>query len=623
MSLSVTLNTALTGLQTQQAGLQVVSNNIANATTEGYTRKTAETASRVIEGLGVGVELGTLRRTVDNTLLREIRDAMSLVGAEQVAKPYFDQLQDLFGSPGANSSISASLTDLATALDALSATPEGPTQRIEVINAALKIVRELDVMANQVQTLRSDAERQLTGTIDEINNQLQIIADLNTDIKHRLAVDSQAVELEDKRDMALNKLAGYIDIQTFTRSSGEVVIFTDQGTLLDNFPNFLSHTEAPILSASSSYPTGVDGISLNNRDITNNISGGELKGLIDLRDNVLPGLQAELDQLAAVLRDEINALHNKGAGFPPPTELTGTRLFDSANDEITVSGTIRLAVVTEDGRAPDNLATAVPFAIDLGGLTAPVTVQDVVDAINTQAAASPPQVIQAQLVTEGSQVRLQISTLNPNHRLVLDEGDTAVSAFRPTAGTSQAVQLQNGSAPGFSHFFGLNDFFTSTGFDTGDPAIAGLTRTLAVRQDLVDDPTRLARASSAFTLPLSGGDSVIAAGDNSIVQSLAAKFDEPLSFAAAGNLSATTTTLAGYGAEIIFENATAAVRSENNLAIQVSLQSELTFRSESLSGVNLDEELANMIVIQQAYSSSARLVSTVQELFNILQQMAR
>ena len=116
---------------------------------------------------------------------------------------------------------------------------------------------------------------------------------------------------------------------------------------------------------------------------------------------------------------------------------------------------------------------------------------------------------------------------------------------------------------------------------------------------------------------------MIAAGDNSIVQSLAAKFDEPLSFAAAGNLSATTTTLAGYGAEIIFENATAAVRSENNLAIQVSLQSELTFRSESLSGVNLDEELANMIVIQQAYSSSARLVSTVQELFNILQQMAR
>ena len=126
-----------------------------------------------------------------------------------------------------------------------------------------------------------------------------------------------------------------------------------------------------------------------------------------------------------------------------------------------------------------------------------------------------------------------------------------------------------------------------------------------------------------MTFPLSGGQSLIAVGDNDIAQALAAKFDEKLAFAAAGNLPATSTTLAGYGAEIIFANSTAAVRAESNAEIQEALHQELKYRSDSMSGVNVDEELANMIVIQQAYSSSARLVTTVQELFQVLQQMVR
>jgi len=150
-----------------------------------------------------------------------------------------------------------------------------------------------------------------------------------------------------------------------------------------------------------------------------------------------------------------------------------------------------------------------------------------------------------------------------------------------------------------------------------------VTRAMTVRQDLVNNPTLLSRASAAMTFPLTGGESLVAVGDNSTVQALAAKFDEKLVFAAAGNLPGVTTSLAGYGAEIVFESSTAAVRSEKNAEIQEALRQELKFRSDSLSGVNIDEELAQMIVIQQAYSASARLISTVQDLFAILQQMVR
>lgn len=273
MSLSLTLNTALTGLQTQQAALQIVSSNVANATTDGYTRKIADSSARVIDGLGVGVELGAIRRNVDSALMRDIRDTLSLIGAETVMEPYFNRMQDLFGAPGDNSSISATITDLAAAMEALAATPEGPTQRTEVLNAALDLVRQIDSMSAQLQTLRTDAERQIGGTIDEINSQLQSIADLNDEIKIRLAAGDSVAELADKRDVALDKLSELISIQTFERSSGEVVIFTEQGTLLDSFPSFLSHTTAPILAASTSYPTDIDGISLNNRDITTTVRG--------------------------------------------------------------------------------------------------------------------------------------------------------------------------------------------------------------------------------------------------------------------------------------------------------------------------------------------------------------
>ena len=319
MSLSLSLTTALTSLQTNQAGLQVVSNNVANATTEGYTRKTAERTALVLGGIGSGVELGQIKRTVDEALLSEIRNTMGLLSAEEVKQPYYSQMQDLFGRPGDNSSIGASITVLANAMEALATSPEGQTQRTEVINAALSVARQLATMSEEIQRLRSEAERQLSATVDQVNASLQEIADLNDEIVLAKASGHPTAGFEDKRDLALEKLSGLLDIQTFTRGSGEVVVFTTEGTLLDSFPNFLSHNGQTVLAPGVSHAEGeIDGISLNNRDITTTLKGGALKGLIELRDQVLPGLQAEVDKLSAMLRDEINALHNQGTGLPPP-----------------------------------------------------------------------------------------------------------------------------------------------------------------------------------------------------------------------------------------------------------------------------------------------------------------
>ncbi len=621
MSLNLTLNTAISGLSTQQTNLQIVSNNIGNASTEGFSRKQAAASTRVLDGIGAGVELGTIQRTVDQAVSREIRDTTSIVAVDEATAPYFQYLQDLFGEPAGDGTLSANLGDLATSLEAMAVNPGGSTERSEVVNAALKLTRQLNAMSTRIQELRGEVATEIGGSVEEINRQLTVIADLNDKIKDLHIRGESTAQLEDERDLALKNLAGEINIRTFERPSGEVVIYTSEGPpLLDTVPTFVSHAANSLLAADVTYENGgIGGVILKNRDLTTVIEGGRLKGLIEARDSILPGLQAELDQLTSRLRDEINALHNKGTGLPPPQNLIGSRAFaDPAADSLTLTGKIRIAVVDESGLLPENLATAEPFEVDFATLPANPTIQDVVDAINAQATASPPQVMQAQLNASG---QLEILTLNPDHRLVLDEGDSQVASFTPSGEAAEPVALTNGAAPGFSHFFGLNDFFSAPSFPSGQADTTGISREITLRQALIDDPRLIARAATAFALPLTGGDSLVTSGENGIVQAIATKFDEALDFDAAGHLPANQTSLSGYAAEIVFENSTAALRSETNLSFQRALAEELELRGQSISGVNVDEELANMIIVQQAFSASARMITTVQELFQVIQNM--
>ncbi len=94
MSLTLALNSALSGLSTAQAGLNVISSNIANVNTEGYTRKVFEPTSRVLAGLGVGVELGDITNRVDQNLLRDVRQERSKFGQLDTKMNYFKRIQD-------------------------------------------------------------------------------------------------------------------------------------------------------------------------------------------------------------------------------------------------------------------------------------------------------------------------------------------------------------------------------------------------------------------------------------------------------------------------------------------------------------------------------------------------
>ena len=124
MSLIGSLNSALSGLQTTQAALQTVSNNIANVNTEGYARKVTRPQTLVVAGQAAGVELGAVQRTVDEQLLRQIRDHVAKLTGQQVQSGILDQTQNLFGSLTDNSSVSHGLTEFGSAIEAMANAPE-------------------------------------------------------------------------------------------------------------------------------------------------------------------------------------------------------------------------------------------------------------------------------------------------------------------------------------------------------------------------------------------------------------------------------------------------------------------------------------------------------------------
>lgn len=595
MSLTLALNTALSGLRTTQSTLAVISNNVANANTSGYTRKAAVPSSVTLAGMGAGVKLGDILRTVDSRIQADAREAANQLSALETKELFLSSMQQLFGKPGDNSTVAHRIADLAESIDALAVTPESATVRNQAIEAAQNVARQIGGMAEEIQDLRLAADRDIKASVDIVNTQLERIVELNAKITQALAQDVPTGELEDERDRALATLSKEMNVTSFTRSDGALAVYTKTGILLaDSTAVTVSHDAVTAMSPAMSLGAGIDGINVNGVDISSTITGGRLAGLIELRDSILPDAQAEVDRLAEQLRDRLNEIHNQGTGLPPATSLTGTRSFaDPATDSVTLTSAVRVAVLDSDG--------LVVSSYDLPAGT--YTVDQVRDAINANLAGA--------TATTAADGPLGISAdAAPNGIALVDLGTQTV-----TDGTA--------SVNGFSNYFGLNDFFVTPGNVQGD-AIVGVAQSLQVRGDLASDPSRLSRGqlTDAAVAP-APGDTGVAFSDNRIAVALGARFDETVTFGAAGGLAASATTLSGYASELVANASQVAANNTADYQYQSSLTLQLDQQHRSLSGVNVDEEMANLVVFQNAYAASARVITTAQQMFETLSNILR
>jgi len=585
MSLSVALNSALSSLLTIEQQMAVASNNIANASTSGYTEESVSTEATTSAGVGTGVTATAITSTVNQYLLRGILGATTASSAAATSNDYYSQLETALGglSSGTTTATESSTdSDLATLLDSLetglsslASTPDSTSLQSTVVGELDDVASSLRTTSASIQSQRSDADSEIASTVTDVNTDLNKIQSLNTAIQQAKSSGESTANLEDERNTALQSLSGDIDITSFTDGNGNVQVYTGSGTaLLDstNTVHSLSHSAASSMSSATTYPSGgITGIYVDGTDITTTIQSGTLKALIDQRDTVLPAVQSELDELAGTLSTTVNAITNQGTADPPPNSLTGTTDVASG-DAVTVGAGTTIRVVLTD--ASGN--TTATSDIDISGAA---TVADIAADLETQAG---------------------VSATVTNGQLVLSNSASSTGGI--------AISTLSGSVGGtdLSSYFGLNDVLTG-----GSSA-----STIAVNPALLATPSDLPSSSLESTQTV--GEAAAGASDSTIATDLETALTASQSFSAAGDLGASTSTLGDYAASIISDvaskSATASATATATSTTLSTLQSD--FSSES--GVNTDDETAKLQTYETAYAAASEIISAVKTMFDAL-----
>lgn len=598
--LTSTLKSALSGLSVAQDGLGTTANNVANAQSKGYTRKIVEQEARHVLGVGVGVRSVAISRTVDDFLETQLRQQLGISGRADTLASFAERAQGLvFGDPGnTDTGLAGGLDQLAQAIEAAAATPERTAQRMNVIGAAETFFRDLANADANVQALRKDADRRIAALIQDVNVGLQAVHDLN----EQIARSTSPSELLDRRDLVVAELARQLDVSTHMLDANRMAIYGPGGqALLEYTPRTLTYTPASAVSQSL---TTFDQITVLARDPASGLLDpatarplagvddpaleGELGGLLHARDRTLPELSGQLQELGRMVRFALDAAHNGATALPPPTSLVGSRTDFS--DIASFTGVAHLAIVDGGGAVLHTLNLDLAAAGTPAALAADLDAQ--LGGLGLGAAAI------------DGQGRFTVTLADPSQGLAIANGSAAIGV--DPAGRNQTF--------GLSHYLGLNDFVEQASLDP--------TR-LAVRPDIVAAPMRLASAMLDVDPAFANGSRLGGIGDNRGLQALAAALDRPVTTLAQGGLPASTLSMRGYVADVIGYQAVRSEQVQRAAANDGVLLEELEFRKAGVSGVNVDEEMAHLMVLQQAYTASARLITVTDELLQELLAIKR
>ena len=716
--LTQALRTARSGLLVNQQTLDVVANNIANVNSEGYSRKIVSTETRVLNGVASGVQISEITRRVDEGLLKNIRIELAELNKFTVQDDFFARTQDLFGKPGENSSLSHLFENFTSALELLAVSPNRSLEQAEVVRRAQDVTFALQNMSETIQELRQQADVDIADTVTEMNKIVASIDQLNEDIITNGSVGRDVTDLKDQRDQQIDRLSELVDIRFFFRSDDDVVVFTSGGrTLVDTIPPKITHSAASSVSASTTKNEGdftgiFVGTIVARNDITSELRGGQLKGLVDLRDDILANMQSQLDEFAAEMRDVFNQIHNRGVSFPGAQSYAGTRTFvRSAEQTITFNGTDDTTVVLFDASGNQtaqttirtlnsdvatitiaNLATQLQaFLRANGAATATVaisttnkldinlntpainlsfrdetattngsTLEDAVIAFNANAAGPTDETVNGFSNFFGfndffvdnlpeniyeSNVLVSTFTVSASTLTFRDSSGTLGSPLTVAAGTSledlatlitnsvtdvtativtdgSGVRLRishdNGSSMTVTQAAG-NTFLTDINLHLADVRVAG---TLNVRADIASTPAKLSTGAVLWDADRgAAGEYFMSIGENSVIDALAEAFSASNQFDTAGGLATAKTTFAEFAGKIVSENARLAATNESSIDRQRSLTESLQFKSDSVRGVNLDEELSNLIIFEQGFAAAARVISVIQRMFETLERV--
>lgn len=714
------LNVSTSALLALQQALNTTGNNIANVNTPGYSRErvnlTTQTAVQTgIGTIGNGVQVSSIQRLYDDLLATRVNDATA---SQSQASTYYDtasQLDSLLGNDSTN--LSSSLQQFFNSLQTVINDPSSAANRQALISQGQSLTSRFNLFSGQIANMQSNVNGQLNSVVSDINSKASQIADLNQQIASSPDLSTGGPsDLLDKRSLLLQQLSQDVSVKTVTQDDGSVNVFIGTGQAL-----VVGSRSQPLSIVSNAYDAQRAEVGYTSGGastvISDQLTGGAIGGLLQVRSEVLDPAQNALGRIAISLASEFNTQHklgvdlngNAGGDFfnvPAPRVLSSTNNTGAATVTAAIVNSAELTTsdykLTYDGsdvytltRLSDNQ----PFTVDTGG-TYPYTSGDIdgitvnitggaavgdtflIQPTNTgagdismavsdtsQIAAAAPILAQSDAANTGSATITQGDVNSPNDRLsirfnnppntfdVVDQttGATLASGMSYTSGSNiqfngVTVQISDGGTPPAAG----DQFIVDNGVASADPANTGGGQTSPATVNPPDpnltDPvtitfnnppttfnvtgattgsptTNVAYTDGApisfngWTMTISGTPD---AGDTfTVQQSSGGSGDNRNALLLAGLqtsklLNGGTASLQDAYGQLVAEVGTSTQQADLTNQAQTAVVNQATQDLQSVSGVNLDEEAANMLKYQQAYQAAAKVVGVASTLFQTL-----
>jgi flagellar hook-associated protein 1 len=619
MSLTQALSTALSGLQVNQASISMVAANVANADTPGYTRKVVNQVA-IGGGSSVGVRVSDIQREIDLYIQKQLRVENAGASYADTRANMYSQLQDIYGQPGASTSLESVYNSFTSALQVLSTSPDDPGARTAVVNSAQLLTQQLNQLSGSVQGLRANAELGIADAVNKANEAMSQIASLNGQIAAGAPGDAATESLQDQRDSYIDQLSQLMDINVIPGDRGQVSIFTSSGTqLVGAQAAQLSFDAVGTITPNSQWNAnpslrGVGTITLIPPagapvDLIQNhaIRSGTIAAYLQMRDQDLVQAQNQLDALAAGMAQALSDKTTAGAPVSSPPQNG----FSVDVGNLSNGNTVTINYTDTATNTPHTITLVRvddPSALPLSN-TATATANDQVFGINFSGGmASVVTQINAALAGTGMTASNSGTVLQ-----VLDDGAANTVDVNSMSATATVTSLASGNAqlPLFT-----DGAIPYTGVITGTgPESVGLAARIAVNPAVVADPSTLI----SYQAGTPAGDST---RPDFILQQLT---NASLTFSpntGIGTVSAPFTgSLTTYLRQVISQQGEAASSADNLKQGQDVVLNSLKQRFNDVSGVNVDQEMANLLALQNSYAANARVMSAVKDMLDALINM--
>jgi flagellar hook-associated protein 1 len=614
MGLSSSLATAMAGLRANQAALSIISSNVANANTPGYVTQNTNQIEVPSGSTGSTVLTTGVNRQLDLFVQSQLRTETAGGGYATQISNILNQLQSVYGAPGGNGALETALNGFTTALQSLSSNPGNFSAQNVALQAAQSLVAQLNTTTQGIQTLRSNVDQDIGNSATQANNDLNQIAQINTQLQGLAPTDPQAATLMDQRDKAINDLSKLVDVRVVTDPSNQTNIFTTTGVQLvgAGLASQFNFGSAGVLSATKLYNAnpalnGVSTLSVHlpngaNIDVVANdvVSSGQIAADLKLRDQTLTQAQTQIDQLAASLASAASDQTTVGTAVtgPPAGFAVNTSNVQSGNTvdltytdvsniqhQISIVNVPASALLLQNGPNANPLLVGADFSLGMANVASQLN---------------------AALGSKGLQFTASGSTLN-----VLGSGSATVNT---ASATTTQTSLASGS-PQLPLFLDGNALYTGQITATGSQ-MAGLAGRISVNPAVVANAATLSVYSTSPPTPAADNTR----SDFLFTQLTSARFDFSPSTGLGSAAQPFNGTISDYLQQFTTQQSNAATMATQLQQGQAVVVSTLQQKFNSTAAVNIDTEMSNLIQVQNTYAANAHIMSVVQSMMQTLLQ---